>query len=141
MITRNELNDFLTNALPVWNELADDNYSLPTRDWIALEFSTCLKMLLDDLAFKWEPDRSDCDDFARLAAAYCCLLHSNTGADSGLAFGEFWFTRRDGQGHAINVFVTREIDGSLALNFFEPQTQQIIELTKEEIQSCDFCRF
>lgn len=95
------------------------------------------------MGFVWTPESEDCDDFARFAAAYAGLLHVRSKVPTGLAFGEFAYLRsafNGGGGHAINAFVTRE-DGKLALNFFEPQNGQPLNLTPGEIESCVYCKF
>jgi hypothetical protein len=141
MITSSQLGDFLENCqIGTWVNLPDTQYSLPAEDWLSGSFASGLGSLLGQLGFAWSAEKMDCDDFARFAASYAALLHSKSGNKTGLAFGEFWYTRADGQGHAINVAVIRSGSGELALRFFEPQTQSIVELTKEEIATCEFCR-
>lgn len=90
-------------------------------------------------------ERNDCEDFARRCATYACDLHAgNTGQKTGLAFGEFYFTRDDGGGHAINVAVVADEraaglhsdSGAPKLLFFEPQTGKVISLTETERSSC-----
>jgi hypothetical protein len=141
MMTREELGEWL-ERMNIIVQLPDGGYSLPARDWIDGEFSSALGNLLGQLGFTYSSEKRDCDDFARMAASYAALLHSKMVPVSGLAFGEFWYTRSDlngGGGHAINCYVVRE-GGELGLHFFEPQTQQTINLTKDEIESCSFCR-
>lgn len=140
MITASELSNFLSSA-DISAELADSNYSLPDGDWINGEFANALHTFLSNLGISYEAEKSDCDDFARFAASYCGLLHSKMSHSTGIAFGEFWFTRDNGNGHAINVFVTRDANEKLTLRFFEPQTQSELHLSDEEINSCDYCRF
>lgn len=142
MISSDQLSELLANSdIGCIPNLPDTEYSLPTPEWISGPFARALGSLFAQLNFTWQPEKSDCDDFARFAAAYASLLHAQMGNKSGLAFGEFWYTRdSDGQGHAINVVVLRDRGGNLFLWFFEPQTQEFVPLTKKEINSCEFCR-
>lgn len=140
MRTSAEIDNFLSSRWGIISTLPDDAYSLPSRHWVEWDFSRALFSVLSQLGFSYTEEKSDCDDFARLSAAYAALLHSKEGNKTGLAFGEFWYTRRDGGGHAINCYIVSD-GGELALRFFEPQTQSELALTDEEILSCVFCRF
>jgi len=122
-------------------------YALPSLDaWLkpifALDWELTKKLLKIDAFI---PAANECADFARVCAGYANLLHANTAGrppESGLAFGEFWFTKQvSGMsgGHAVNVFLHR-LNGKPTLGFFEPQNSEVIDLTAGEISSAHFVR-
>lgn len=83
----------------------------------------------------------DCDDYADLGTFYVKGVHrrlKKVPTNLAVAFGDFYFKRRDGVYHAINCFFTLTSPESIGLRFFEPQTGDIITLTQEEIQSCTY---
>ena len=80
--------------------------------------------------YGWEAESFDCDDFARAAAALAQYLHHKTAGrpkDTALAFGELWYRKDNGEGHAINIFV----DAGNVFKF-EPQTASFVELSAAE---------
>jgi hypothetical protein len=128
------------------NFTADQRYALPSKDWIEYQYSSSLHAMLSSLRNGvWIAEDNDCDDFARAAAFLAQYLHHNTirkQSNTGLAFGEFWYIKQPGgEGHAINIFVYRNKKGEISVGFYEPQDQQIIKLTKKEIDSCIYYRF
>lgn len=127
------------------NELLPDRaYACPDRAWINGEFSEAFARLLWVLsAHEWTDQDNDCDDFARAAAWFSALLHHRTGErkKQALAFGEFWYTRKsDVQNHGISIICLKE-NGQYVLVFWEPQTRSFVDLTPEELASCDTYRF
>lgn len=124
--------------------VADAFYAHPSRAWVRGAFASALKTLLDGLeASVWTDSSNDCDDFARLSAAFASCLHNRTVGherNTGLALGEFWYVRDAGGGHAINMAIVYQ-DGKPELMFFEPQTQQEVKLTEREVLSCVAYRF
>ena len=129
-------------------EVSDADYSFPSEEWISGTFSkSWLTYNFSRGLEGYQPEKNDCEDFARRCASYACDLHAgNTGQQTGLAFGEFYFTRDDGGGHAINCAVVADeraaelhsADHSAApkLLFFEPQDGKVISLTETERSSC-----
>lgn len=118
-------------------KIADRVYMVPSQEWIGTGFSQSWTAFREALG-PWTAEDNDCDDFARGAAFFAQLLHHNTKGRppaSALAFGEFWYQRRDGVGHAINFFLYRE-GSALKVGYFEPQTGQPLILTPKEIESC-----
>lgn len=145
-LTSQEVVNFMSDKCPTSYQYSvrDAKYSLPARSYIEGGFSTALKSFLFQLnSNEWKTEENDCDDFAVAAFFLMSFLHHNTAhkvSQTGLAFGEFHYMRADGQGHAINVAIAREGE-KLSLVFYEPQTYSIVELSKEEIESCVFWRF
>jgi hypothetical protein len=119
--------------------LVDSQYALPDAEWIAGIFAPSFHRLLQAAKIgQWAAEANDCDDFARLAAAYAGILHARTAAGlavkCGLAFGEIvvWHDAVLRKGHALNLFVSKNDAGALGVKFFEPQTQQIVTLAEDE---------
>lgn len=138
----------------VWAEqtfVADSVYALPEEQWLRTRFATALRTFYQAVEHTlWTAEQSDCDDFARLAGAFASARHNRSAAgevrETGLAFGEYWYQRRTGTGHAINCAVVSDGGERLRLLFFEPQnvlrnTDPIIELTPEEKAVCYGYRF
>jgi hypothetical protein len=123
----------------------DRIYSYPSLSFIQGQFSEGLRSFFWSLSSgAWTPEGNDCDDFALGAAFYMGYLHHSTQYKvevSGIAFGEFYYIRDSGEGHAINVALVKNKDGAIKVVFYEPQTYSIVELSKSEIQSCIFWRF
>jgi len=121
--------------------LVDKNYVCPSREWVKKYYKwyldICWKMEL-----KWKPDY-DCDDFARLAAAYAQISHYTTEwkgpgvKPEGLAFGEYFYVRENGSAHAINLILVEQAQPL----WWEPQTGRELKLTRKEIESCFYVRF
>lgn len=132
-----ELLERLADAgVSIYNpSIADRVYVLPTRQWVAGPFAEALRTLQFEFRVKrWTAEDNDCDDFARLAAAFAQVLHTNTPGHApatALAFGEFGYMKQDFTGgHAINFVLTGP--GPEDVLFFEPQTGQFVTLTAQE---------
>jgi hypothetical protein len=121
--------------------LVDVNYVCPTRKWVKKYYSWYLNLCWD-LGLSWSPDH-DCDNFARLAAAYAQIAHFTTEwkgpgmKPEGLAFGEYFYIRENVSPHAINLVLVANAEPS----WWEPQTGKELKLTKREIESCSYVRF
>lgn len=117
--------------------LPDRQYVMPTWTWVSMSFSQALHKLQNALTIqKWLAEANDCDDFARVSAAFAQVLHTNTpGRPEGtaLAFGEFWYKQDKGGGHAINVVLTgRDGEEKIEVKFYEPQTRKFVQLSEPE---------
>lgn len=125
--------------------IADEEYAIPSKSWILGEFSRAFLETKVALVGRYIPDEWDCDDFARLCAAYAGILHHRTRnklkKNQGFALGEFWYIQSKGGGHAINIVVDRDLNDQPLVYFYEPQTTTIMFLDKEEIRSCFMVRF
>ena len=122
----------------------DAAYVLPTLDWVKGSFSQAFASFKFQLNNgQWKSEANDCDDFARFGAFFAQYLHHNTQnriKNTALCFGEFGYQKKDMSGHAINVFLYRD-QGKVYIGFYEPQTCEVITLTKEEMSACQFYRF
>ena len=113
-----------------------NNYQLPTTEWVLGNYSQDLRWQLQKLGMnQYVPEVNCCRQYAHFAmfvAARCQLSAArNEAIPHPLAFGFVALIAQNGGGHAINCFVTRENDQP-ALKFYEPQTQQLVELTPFE---------
>ena len=124
--------------------IADRNYALPTVNFLRGAFASALWSFQNFFAvMSWTEEANDCDDFARLAAAFAQILHYLTPGRpecSALAVGEFWFQKDNGGGgHAINVACCG-LEASDVV-FYEPQTRTVLHLTDTEKASATMVRF
>lgn len=123
--------------------ISDSQAAVPTRRWLQGPLADAWLSVMRQLQVTYSPDVWDCDDYARGAAFIAQLQHAwtpNRPANSGLAFGEFWYRQAAGGQHAINAAFILE-KGDLDLVHFEPQTSKLLPLTSAEIRSADFIRF
>jgi hypothetical protein len=120
--------------------MADRNYAMPTRGWLEKVFGAALWSF--QAFFKvlnWTDEANDCDDFARLAAAFAQILHFLTPGRppaTALAIGELWYVTDEGGGHAINIAVCGE-----EVVTYEPQTRKEVTLSEQEKQRVSMVRF
>ena len=146
MIDSNKLIEILTkaNILPSATWIVDRSYSVPSKNWIINTLGPTLRNFQAQLGVNtWTEDVQDCDDFARLAAAYVQFLHYRTLGQirkSALSFGEVFYVTKEGGGHAINIAIVGT-KGNEEVIFFEPQTGKIVELTLKERDSIYYIRF
>lgn len=116
----------------------DTFYRCPTLDWVKGPFRDGWLTFINGLGVQYNAERWDCDDYARMCAAYAQLLNGNTPkADKcGLAFGVFAFVRGLDYGHVINVFMVQEpgSQGVITPHFFEPQPTAcgLVDLTNDD---------
>lgn len=124
--------------------VSDGTFATPTSVWLERVFYPWFWEFRTQLGLRAYSRKNDCDNFARSAssAAQDCHALTNDGASpgekaEGLAIGEFWYRKTDGEMHAINTGI---FDAGVR-RFWEPQTGQFLELTPEEIASCTFVYF
>ena len=150
MLTGPEITQVLTDAGVATFDgyCPDKDYSLTTKAWLVLPFARALRSFCESFNIgSWEAEINDCDDFSRTAAMFAQACHNHTSKEdptrqeTALAFGEFFYTKDDGEGHAINVAIIRNDKGEHEAIFFEPQNQTVVELTQTEKESCAFFRF
>lgn len=115
--------------------IVDQTYHLPTKEWVQNYFFTLLKKEISNKKYKLEA--FDCDNYSLLANNLASKLGYTL--NHQLAFGEFFYTKDTGQGHAINFFLCLE-NRDIKPIFFEPQTGQFIKLSEKEIVSCTYWR-
>jgi len=122
--------------------LADDGYTVLSETDVTYRLAPAFSNLLAQLGFKYETERRDCDDFARLAAAWAGFLHGEQKRtppmQSGLAFGEVWCALK---AHAFCFGVHGGDATRLLLKFYEPQISNHgfsfaeIKLSRQECES------
>lgn len=118
--------------------LLDSAYETPTFDWVQKEFAEAFRKNLGATgSWAYSKDRNDCNTFALHAWSLARMAHANTSSrKAGLAFGFFTFQQASGFGHALNTFIYRDA-GQLYLGFFEPQKQECVNPSDEDIAFCD----
>lgn len=118
---------------------SDSRYALPPEDWVTGEFLDRLRSFQFSLKqTHYAAESNDCDDFAKMAAAFARLVHGNEKHERGtsIAVGEFYYKIDGGGNHAINFAVVQAKDGRVKLIFLEPQTWAIVRLSESEVESC-----
>jgi hypothetical protein len=144
ILTSSQLAEALNAAgiYPTQWSLADRAYALPTRQWVLGAYAEALRRLQFEFAVNhWTAEDNDCDDFARLAAAFAQILHTNTAghpAATALAVGELWYFQDGGGGHAIVFAVCGPNPEDVLL--FEPQTAAEKTLSDTEKQNATLAR-
>lgn len=112
-------------------DVVDRAYACPTEAFLEGAFASALRSL--QWFFKvltWSAEANDCDDFARLAAAFAQILHfltPNRPPATALALGELWYRRDVGGAHAINIARTDK-----GVQTYEPQTRSLVKLSETE---------
>ena len=117
----------------------DREFALPTVEWLRSDFAWALQKFYGQFGIStWTPEQNDCDDFARGAAWFAAFLHHRMRrSEAGLLFGEYWYQKLNGGGHAINCTI---VAGGRVV-FFEPQNvvanaDPIVNLALEERTLC-----
>lgn len=110
----------------------DREYSLPQLGWLTGTYYNYFVKVLDGLKIPGWREDLDCDDFSKLFWSLCQACHrvSKTGIE-GISVGMCIYTTKNGGGHAINTAVVENKE----IVFIEPQTGEVLELTKGEIDS------
>jgi hypothetical protein len=117
--------------------VGDNNYNMPTKNWIKLEFSPFFMGILKNLSLPYS-FKFDCDDYSSLYRVLAQICHKKSeGNGEGIAVAEIMYKPNwaNGLNHAINAAYTDE-----GWVFIEPQGGQIIKLTEEEINSIYYVR-
>jgi len=123
--------------------VVDRRYALPTRNFLESAFSAALwsfQSFFDVL--RWSEEANDCDDFARLAAAFGQILHYLTPGRppaTALAVGELWYVKDSGESHAINIALCGPTPDDVVC--YEPQTRRIVTLSEQEKSRTHTLRF
>jgi hypothetical protein len=156
MISSKELIKLLTDSgiRPDVINVQDENFVLPTPEWITNDLSKALNDFFFYSGIKYEENQYDCNRFAKTASTIAdwCWAKTKT-EDAALALGMFGYFYGI-NGHVITIAVHRDEQGKLYLGFYEPQpsaeegkvSEIILCLTKrtlylEDIQSCISCLF
>lgn len=118
----------------------DEDYAIPTRNWILGPFSRAIDANLSRLGLSgWRSSSWDCDKFVRLAWFTAAVIHARTAPESkqGYAIGWMIYMRENGDAnppspHSINLAVLR----ASRLLYYEPQAKAEIRLQAPEKDSC-----
>lgn len=119
-------------------------YVCVSESWIKTDFAESFGRYLQIIKEAVpSPTTWDCHNFAEAAKTWADALYDSTpNKPKGAALGclEFWYNRDIGGGHAINGFLVK--DGkNLKIVFFEPQTRQVVLLSKKELDNCLFYKY
>ncbi len=128
----------------------DRDYACPTEEYIQGDFSKWFWAEQHRLGLAlFKPEGNDCDNFGLRAMVSFQVAHHLASPNSrvGIAGGLFIYQPKNSPDlHLIFVAIIKGPDGQYRVRFFEPQPQAstfgIVELTQEEIQSCEgyfFC--
>lgn len=124
-------------------DVGDYDYVLPAEEGVGGYRRAWVEKMLE-LGMTYEEDAEDCDDFARVAAAFALLWHAGTSGrprKKALAFGVVWYVRDAGGGHAVNCYVTVEADMPV-LRFLEPQQPLMpFDLSENELANIERIEF
>ena len=123
----------------------DANYCMFSEEFILDEgYKNFKKWLFKRGILGWR-DTFDCDNYAEAFRVYLQILHTkamqkenNLSKKQSVAFGVIWFTRDQGGGHAINIFITKDEEGLVYVKYIEPQTGEIVHLSQKEKESIFF---
>ncbi len=119
------------------DHISDNEYKIVTRKWITEEFKPhwFSYKTRNNLIYRFES--SDCDNFS----LHCLLAAQELSSDGKpICVGYLAYRKSITGPHAINIFLIEEND-KIKVIFFEPQTDEIIGLSKAELASCFFWMF
>lgn len=128
VVQRHELAGYLPGLM------GDGPYAKVKLSALSTHYTKFRKDLFDKGVIQWDK-RFDCNHFATYYVAtaqidyYLANFHSNTPAQT-LALAEVWYHPGGGPGHAIVAACT-----DAGLVFIEPQTGNLVQLTKDERMS------
>lgn len=132
---------FFDNGISTSVVECDDRAYMPTTNaWIAGAFTRELgPFLADEFPDGYEEEVGDCDDYNAAAVWKASSTYRrftpNRPKGTALAVGRFKYVTSRGIAHTIPVFVCRG-KSPLRLVWYEPQSLQIVTLTKAEKESC-----
>jgi len=110
----------------------DWNFCVPTRKWLS-EFSTNLAVQIKQNFGSFIPETNDCDDFSLFCMSFARLWHRKSQTNGSLPVGVMVYTKRGGERH---MSIVAYADFNLV--YIEPQNGEFLNLSREEISSCDF---
>lgn len=127
----------------IW--LPKAKYAVFTTDFIAGEFSQKLAPWIEENVGPYDledgetdPGPHVCEDFAQACSFFMMQSFRGTGnrqPGGGPGWGPFAFKRdSDGKNHSLNCWLCL-IDGKLSFAHYEPQRQQIVEISPAEVQN------
>lgn len=114
-------------------------YFYPTREWVQQKFAPYWFEYRKRNNLMYNVDASNCESFA-FQAHFAAQSLENVNVAFGVFFYKPTITGKDGPGHAVNIIEVNDGD-KISIAFWEPQTSQFVNLSKEEIASCSFYYF
>lgn len=140
--------DFEVGGYPVGDVISAANYVTPDEKYMIVDEEWFKKEILGDFGFKsflfkngiesYSSLRNDCDDFSRAFSFYVRIKFRTMGFKSSTpAVGDLYYrtpydgTAELGGGHAINIGIFLDKNGSKVIRFIEPQGPNFVELDKE----------
>ena len=115
--------------------MVDNSYAVPTVDWIKESYTPILKQFLfDNQLDLYQSGKNECDKFSYygVTVGHMMHFHSKSPSNTGLSIGELTYTVSLTP-HDIMFFVATDKSDKLKLVFYEPQTQQILDLDPADI--------
>jgi len=142
----------------------DRNYAVADINHLMSVVNSKFDKWLDFLGLGYRKGQSqywqrkfDCENLAELYKSYCDLLHYKTNPLSytensksskknisdaeGLAVGVVWYDTSDSTAHAINVAISKDVNGKLKLFFIEPNTGRSVNLTSKDKEAIWYVKF
>jgi hypothetical protein len=120
-------------------KLTHKQYLVPTRAWVTDKLVPYWFEYRKRNNLMYDVNTTSCEAFS-----FQCHFASQEIEKMNVTVGVFFYTpdkmKGTGTGHAINIVEINE-DDKVKVVFFEPQTSQFVNLTKEEIASCSFWYF
>jgi len=118
--------------------IRDSSYACPQKQWLLYPYYNYYVKILKSFGVASYRSDWDCDDFASLYANVAQICHRKmTSGKEGLAVGECYYKKENGEYHAVNVAIVENND----IVFVEPQTGGELELNSCEKASIFFLRF
>lgn len=118
--------------------VGDESYAIPDEKWVKSDFLDLLRKFQASIReTRYIAEGNDCDDFAKMASAFSKLVYSNSRVQGGKspAIGEFYYRKVGVGDHAINFAIVSSGD-QFKIIFFDPQTWEVVKLSREELDSC-----
>jgi len=117
--------------------LADESYRQVKKAAIKSHWNKYKQELFNKGVANWD-NSFDCNRFTLYFQAFSQIEYFKTsnGSNSSVAIGEVFYLKDGISGHAINCALTDS-----GLIFIEPQTGQVLNLTKKELDSIFFVKF
>jgi hypothetical protein len=125
----------ITNICGAEVVLTDEEYAVPTEEWVTRAFTpTFKKFLFGYDVRRYSADRNKCDKFSLYARTVANVLnrHNLVSSGAGIAFGEVYLSEGF-YGHAMNFVIVAGEDKRPKLLFYEPQIQQLMTVSTNNL--------
>jgi hypothetical protein len=134
-----QVKNFIVNTNHIkailYSDISDFSYGIPSKGWVENKFTDFYKNFLFKYSLNTYKDgKNNCNKYSQYAITCGHILFKDEPGSTSLAIGQFsYFTQL--VRHSIIFFIVND-DGHNKLLFYEPQAQQFITLTDEEIKLC-----